>query len=112
MSGTDERPQPRVRPRPAPANGDPALPPVLPAAHPPAAVAGPAGAPPSVRGRRAQPLVQLNTRVLPLLDDLVALVGDRQGMSKRDVVENALRTAYPSEYAELVAREQARGRAS
>jgi hypothetical protein len=110
MSGTDDRPQPRVRPRPAPTSGDPARPPVPPAAPAPAAV--PTEALPSVRGRRAQPLVQLNTRVLPLLDDLVALIGDRRGMSKRDVVETALRTAYPSEYAELVAREQARERAS
>ncbi|MFF4756329.1 hypothetical protein [Streptomyces sp. NPDC001270] len=37
----------------------------------------------------------------PLLDDLMALVGERQGMSKRDVIEYALKTAYSREYASL-----------
>lgn len=57
--------------------------------------------PAPVRGRRARALVQLNTRVSPLLDDLMALVGERQGMSKRDVIEYALKTAYSREYASL-----------
>ncbi|WP_179166882.1 hypothetical protein [Streptomyces sp. CB03238] len=50
--------------------------------------------------------------MLPLLDELVAVVGDRRGMSKRDVVEHALREAYPAEYEALLARERARERAS
>ncbi|MCG0069806.1 hypothetical protein L0F81_42305 [Streptomyces tricolor] len=51
--------------------------------------------------------MQLNTRVEPLLDELVALVVGSRGMSKRDVVENALKVAYPAEYQALVARERA-----
>jgi hypothetical protein len=91
----DERPSPRPRgPRPAPLADDPALPPAPPQTSPPAAA-------PAVRTRRAQPLVQLNTRVAPVLDELVALIVDSRGMSKRDVVEHALRTAYPDEYAAL-----------
>lgn len=51
--------------------------------------------------------MQLNTRVLPVLDDLVALVQDRRGISKRDVVENALKKAYPAEYKEVLASRRA-----
>jgi hypothetical protein len=50
--------------------------------------------------------------VLPLLDELVAVIVERQGMSKREVIENALRTAYPTEYRALVAREEASKRES
>ncbi|WP_411093589.1 hypothetical protein [Streptomyces sp. 049-1] len=49
--------------------------------------------------------MQLNTRVLPVLDELVALVQDEQGISKREVVEHALRTAYPAEYRRLTEQE-------
>ncbi len=94
--GAEDRPQPRERgPRPAPAGPDPARPAVsaLPTA-------------PAVR-RRSKAVVQLNTRVEPLLDELVALVVGSRGMSKRDVVENALKVAYPAEYQALVARERA-----
>lgn len=47
-----------------------------------------------------------------MLDDLVALVQDRRGMSKRDVVETALKRAYPAEYKELLASKQASEQAS
>lgn len=101
----DERPKPR--PRPAPSGEDPARPSGAAPAAPPAA--------PPVRGRPrrgAQALVQLNTRVLPLLDELVAVVGESRGMSKREVVETALMKAYPAEYKTLLAREQASERES
>lgn len=106
MSGTDDRPQPRPRPRPAPTVGDPARP------VGPVPAAAPTEAPAPPRGRRAQPLVQLNTRVVPLLDELVAVIVEQRGMSKREVIETALRTAYPAEYRALVEREQARERPS
>jgi hypothetical protein len=88
-----ERPTPR--PRPAPVAEDPARP-----------SGGPPPLPP-VRGRvrkGPEPLVQLNTRVPVVLDELVALVQDTRGLSKREVVELALRTAYAVEYQELLAR--------
>ncbi|MFC8480224.1 hypothetical protein ACFUC0_24270, partial [Bacillus subtilis] len=83
MSSTDdERPTPRTRPRPARTGGDPARP--APSDPPAAPAPAPAAMPGDVRrAGRAQPLVQLNTRVLPILDDLVALVQDEQGISKR-----------------------------
>lgn len=98
--------RPTARPRPAPTGDDPARPSGSAPTTPP---------PPPPRGRPrrgAQPLVQLNTRVLPVLDDLVALVQDRRGMSKRDVVETALKRAYPAEYKELLASKQASEQAS
>ncbi len=102
MSTDDERPVPRTRPRPARTAGDPARP----APSVPPAAAAPASMPRGGRrAGRAQPLVQLNTRVLPVLDELVALVQDEQGISKREVVEHALRTAYPAEYRRLTEQE-------
>jgi hypothetical protein len=98
---SDDRPNPR--PRPLPTGGDPAVPSTAPASVP---AAVPAAVP--ARGRRAsRALVTLNTRVEPLLDDLVDLICQTQGMSKRDVVETALKKAYASEYRALLAREQA-----
>lgn len=99
----DERPRPRPRPAPQ-TEEDPARPSGSTAPQPPAARGRPR--------RGAQALVQLNTRVLPLLDELVALVGDNHGISKREVIETALMKAYPAEYKWLVAREQARERES
>jgi hypothetical protein len=55
--------------------------------------------------------VQLNTRVTPLLDELVAVVGEDRDMSKREVVESALMKAYATEYKALLARRQASERA-
>ncbi|MGW2725102.1 hypothetical protein [Streptomyces sp. NPDC001492] len=46
--------------------------------------------------------------MLPLLDELVEVVVATRGMSKREVIENALMKAYPTEYKALVARERAR----
>lgn len=43
----------------------------------------------------------------PVPQHLVAVIGQTQGLSKREVVEHALRTAYPREYRALVEREQA-----
>lgn len=104
MSTDDERPVPRTRPRPARAGGDPARPP-SPSAPPPAAPASVARG--GRRAGRAQALVQLNTRVVPVLDELVALVQEERGISKREVVEHALRQAYPVEYRRLMAQEDA-----
>ncbi|MEU1121808.1 MULTISPECIES: hypothetical protein [unclassified Streptomyces] len=55
--------------------------------------------------------MQLNTKIVPLLSELVGVVSDDRLMSKREVVEEALMKAYPIEYAQLVAREQASKRA-
>ncbi|MFB7030977.1 MULTISPECIES: hypothetical protein [unclassified Streptomyces] len=56
--------------------------------------------------------VQLNTRVDPELDDLVAYVGELQGWSKRETIENALRKAYASELKSLKASTRASEEAS
>lgn len=42
-----------------------------------------------------------------MLDELVALVQEERGVSKREVVEHALRQAYPAEYRRLTAEEDA-----
>ncbi|WP_161990417.1 hypothetical protein [Streptomyces alboflavus] len=47
-----------------------------------------------------------------MLDDLVAAVMDNRGITKREVIETALTKAYPTEYKQLLAREQARERES
>ncbi|GGZ30475.1 hypothetical protein [Streptomyces nitrosporeus] len=81
MSETeDARPVPRLRAwldQPAPDAGAPV--PAVPAA------------------RRARALMQLNTRITPELNDVIALAMDRWGLSKRATVEAALRAAYPDE---------------
>lgn len=99
---SDERPTPRLRPAP-PVEGsdDPARPSRTPPADPLPSSPG------RGRPRRSQATVQLNTRVLPLLDDLVTLVVEEHGLSKREVIETALKKAYPAEYRRLLARERA-----
>ncbi|MEU2346962.1 hypothetical protein ABZ745_35055 [Streptomyces sp. NPDC013082] len=42
--------------------------------------------------------MQLNTRITPELDEVIALAMERWGLSKRDAVEGALRAAYPDEW--------------
>ncbi|MFJ8166496.1 hypothetical protein ACIRBY_37030 [Streptomyces sp. NPDC096136] len=56
--------------------------------------------------------MQLNTRVDPDVDELVAFVGDKQGWSKRETVEHALKKAYAAEFKELKARKEASERGS
>ncbi|WP_323452097.1 hypothetical protein [Streptomyces yaizuensis] len=73
----------------------------------PAAEPSPSPAPPARRRRGPAPLVQLNTRVVPELDELVAYVGDERGWSKRDTVEHALRKTYAAELKKLQARKSA-----
>jgi hypothetical protein len=106
----DERPTPRRRgegsgPRPAP---DEHKDPIEPKAPAPADTDGASAAAPaptaSVRPRirrGPQTVAQLNTRVDPILNDLVAEVSDQRGWTKRDVVEHALKTAYKAEYRAL-----------
>ncbi len=98
---SDDRPNPRPRggggPRPAPdENQDPIDPPGG-RPTPPPEPAPPPAAKPRVR-RGPQTAAQLNTRVDPILNDLVAEVSDQRGWTKRDVVEHALKTAYEAEY--------------
>ncbi|GAA2105752.1 hypothetical protein GCM10009801_81920 [Streptomyces albiaxialis] len=104
MSKEDERPDPRNRrrpPRPDPTEGqDPATPPATPA-------------PARGRARRsfrtADTYVQLNTRIDPLLSELIEEVSSDRRWSKRDVVEEALKAAYPEEYRMAQERHHRRG---
>lgn len=101
----DERPNPRPRggggPRPAPdENQDPIDPPGG-RANPPESASPPAAAPKTRNRRGPQTVAQLNTRVDPILNDLVAEVSDQRGWTKRDVVEHALKTTYKAEYRAL-----------
>lgn len=88
---SDERPTPRPRgegsgPRPAPdEHQDPIDPPAATLVRP-------------RRRRGPQTVAQLNTRVDPLLNDLVAEVSEQRGWTKRDVIEHALKTAYKAEF--------------
>jgi len=97
--GNDGRPTPRERrrrPMPDPTEGreDPATP-----------------SPARGRARRsfrtADPYVQLNTRVDPLLSELIEEVSSERRWSKRDVVEEALKVAYPEVYQMVLARNRA-----
>lgn len=97
----DERPTPRVRnipPDPSEAQ-DPVVPPGGTDTPPPAPVFG--------RRRGPQISAQLNTRVDPVLTDLVEYVSNVRGLSKRDVVEHALKTAYRAELRTLTASKEA-----
>lgn len=107
MSTEDERPQPRARrraPVPDPSEGQD---PVTPRASPP-----PSPARGRARGgfRTADTYVQLNTRVDPLLSKLIEEVSSERRWSKRDVVEEALKTAYPEVFQMLQERHRADGR--
>ncbi|MEU0705378.1 hypothetical protein ABZ513_31830 [Streptomyces bacillaris] len=42
--------------------------------------------------------MQLNTRITPELDGVLAAAMEQRGLSKRDAVEEALRVAYPEEW--------------
>ncbi len=96
----DGRPPPRTRsrrrPEPDPTEGrDPITPPVAPARG-------------RARGiRSADAYVQLNTRVDPVLSELIEEVSSERRWSKRDVVEEALRAAYPELYQRVQARHRA-----
>lgn len=103
---SDDRPAPRPRggggPRPAPdENQDPIDPPHERPSPPPEADRPPPVAARARARRGPQTVAQLNTRVDPILNDLVAEVSDQRGWTKRDVVEHALKTAYKAEYREL-----------
>ncbi|SCG10024.1 hypothetical protein GA0115255_126603 [Streptomyces sp. Ncost-T6T-2b] len=99
-----DRDRPEPRPRSAPQEPDPAVP------RGDRETAPPAVPPPLGRRRGPAITVQLNTRVDPEVDSLVAHVGDVRGWSKRETVENALRLAYGKELQEL--RERASKEAS
>jgi hypothetical protein len=100
---SDERPEPRRRggggpePRPAPDEHEDPI-------HPSSGRAGPSDSaePVKPRFRRGpQTVAQLNTRVDPILNDLVAEVSEQRGWTKREVVEHALKAAYKAEYRAL-----------
>lgn len=94
----DKRPTPRTRPTPAPETPDPAIP------HGERETPSPAA--PLRRRKGAQPTVQLNSRVLPILSDLVDEVVAETGWSKREVLENALRKTYPKQLRALEERDK------
>jgi hypothetical protein len=100
---TDERPTPRRRgegsgPRPAP---DEAHDPIVPNTETIKADPQPAVAVRPRRRRGPQTVTQLNTRVDPILNDLVGEVSEQRGWSKREVIEHALKTAYKAEFRAL-----------
>ncbi|MGW1767182.1 hypothetical protein ACWCQL_24325 [Streptomyces sp. NPDC002073] len=101
-----ERERPAARPRPAPEATDPAVPRAEDVGGPPSPVSAPR------RRRGPAATVQLNTRVDPDVDELVAYVGDMRGWSKRETVEHALRKAYAAEIKELKATKEASERLS
>ncbi|WP_143169160.1 hypothetical protein [Streptomyces sp. NBRC 110465] len=98
-----DRDRPSPRPRSAPETPDPAVPK---GAQPSRDEVPP---PPPVRRRRGPaPTIQLNTRVAPEVDELVAHVCDVRGWSKREAVEFALKRTYARELREIeAARENA-----
>ncbi len=103
--------RPPARPRAAPPAEDPAVPKN---AAPVAAQTPPSPLPAPARRRRGPAAtIQLNTRVDPEVDALVAYVCDVRGWSKREAVEFALAKTYARELREIeLARERESKRTS
>lgn len=96
----NDRDRPSPRPRSAPQAPDPAVPKgrdVQPSSDEELPT------PPTRRRRGPAPTIQLNTRVDPVVDELVAYVCDGRGWSKREAVEWAIKKAYAKELREIEA---------
>lgn len=85
------RPVARPRARPAADEGhDPIVSAPLPAPTPATLTA----AAPLPTRRKAEPTVQLGTRVAVSVDEILTAAAQRTGATKRDLIEHAIRTAY------------------
>lgn len=94
------RPVPRRRARPAPDEGvDPIDTPQAPA-MPPAPLESPQSEAPALAAlpvrRKAEPTVQLGTRIAVSVDAMLTAAAQKTGATKRDLIEHAIRSLYGS----------------